>query len=319
MGRQPRIAVVVITYNSSDVVVTCLESIRDGGAEGVELTDVVVVDNASHDDSLARAGAVPGLPLRFVPLDANLGYAAGINAGIASLRACPPEAVMVLNPDCRLRRSALATLAEGLDKPGFGIVAPKLVNLDGTLQPTLRRLPTITGVVAESIIGGRLADRLGVGELVFGEAPHDRAGKATWVTGAALLLSWRLLEAVGPWDEQFLLYSEETEFMLRAADHGWSTWYEPAAVIEHRGGESDFAPDLAALLSVNKAALFRRRRGAVRGLVYRLALVVGLSIRAMVGAPTARSAVAALVVPSRRITSLSQLSGGSGVDSRRPA
>ena len=119
-GPLPRVSVVVVTYNSADVVERCLTSLRDGGADGVELTEVVVVDNASQDDTLARAEAVGGVPVRVVRLGANLGYAAGINAGVDSLAEPHPDAVMVLNPDCRLRRGALATLAHSLERTDVG-------------------------------------------------------------------------------------------------------------------------------------------------------------------------------------------------------
>ena len=211
-----RVAVVVVTYNSADVLPQCLASLRGEGADGVDLTDVVVVDNASDDASTEIAKSFDGLPVSVVQLIENVGYAAGLNAGVATLRSRPPDAVMVLNPDCRLRPGSLVTLAQALQVPGRGIVAPRLVNPDGTLQPTLRRLPTVRGVFAESIVGGRMADRLGLGELIFTDGPHDRQGPAAWVTGAALLMSWSLLERLGPWDESFLLYSEETEYMLRA-------------------------------------------------------------------------------------------------------
>jgi N-acetylglucosaminyl-diphospho-decaprenol L-rhamnosyltransferase len=302
-----RVAVVVITYNSSQDLETCLESIRERGDDGVEITDVVVVDNASSDDSVEIAGAMPGLPMTVVRMAANLGYSAGFNAGVESLRSRPPDAVLLLNPDCRVRAGAIGTLARTAQDPARGIVAPRLVNPDGSLQPTLRRRPTVSGAMVEAIVGGRLADRLGVGELIFGTAAHDRAGRASWVTGAALLMSWNLIETVGPWDETFLLYSEETEFMLRAADQGWATWYEPAAVIEHRGGEYDTRPGLAALLTVNKVNLFRRRHGSARGFAYRTAMLTGLLIRASMGGRSARAGAAALMRPSRRITSLSQL------------
>jgi GT2 family glycosyltransferase len=126
------------------------------------------------------------------------------------------------------------------------------------------------------------------------------------VTGAALLIAWNLLDTVGAWDETFLLYSEETEYILRAADHGWATWYEPAAVIEHKGGESDTRPGLAALLTVNKVRLFRRRHSWFEGHVYTAGVLLGMLFRAA-GQDTARASVASLVFPSRRITSLTQL------------
>src|SRR4051812_26620881 len=165
--NMPRVAVVVVTFNSAGVLLRCLESLRDGGADGVELTDVIVVDNASDDSSTEIAKATDALPVSVVQLSENAGYAAGINAGVTALRGRPPDAVMVVNPDCRLRPGALATLARTLRAPGRGIVAPRLVNLDGTLQPTLRRLPTVLGAAVEAVLGGRIADRLGVGELMF--------------------------------------------------------------------------------------------------------------------------------------------------------
>jgi N-acetylglucosaminyl-diphospho-decaprenol L-rhamnosyltransferase len=303
----PRVAVVVVTYNSADDLPRCLESLSDGGADGVELTDVVVVDNASHDASTEIAKTFDGLPISVVQLIENAGYSAGLNAGVTALRSRPPDAVMVLNPDCRLRRGSLAILARALQVPGRGTVAPLLLNPDGTLQPTLRRRPTILGVFAESILGGRLANRFGLGELVFSEGPHERPGPVPWACGAALLMAWPLLDQVGPWDETFLLYSEETEYLLRAADHGWTTWYEPAAVIEHKGGESGTEPSLAALMTVNRVKLFKQRHGAAGGLAYAAGLVLGMTLRAAAGQRTARASLAALLRPSRRITSLAQL------------
>jgi GT2 family glycosyltransferase len=296
-----------VTYNSADVLPGCLESMRDGGADGVELTDVVVVDNASDDDSAEVAKAFDGLPVSIVQLIENAGYAAGLNAGIASLRKQPPDAVMVLNPDCRLRPDMLATLARAVRLPDRAVVAPRMLNPDGSLQPSLRRLPTVRGALVESVLGGRVADRLGVGELVFDEEPHDRPGPVPWITGAALLIAWPVVDAVGPWDETFLLYSEETEYLLRAGDHGWRTWYEPAAVIEHIGGESGTRPSLAALMTLSRAKLYRQRHGAVRSLAYSAALAVGMALRAAAGQRTARAALAALLLPSRRVTSLAQL------------
>src|SRR3954471_3487062 len=104
-----RIAVVVVTYNSAAVILQCLESLRAAGAEGVELTEVVVVDNASDDATTEIAKSFEGLPVTVVQLIENAGYAAGLNAGVTTLRSRPPDAVMVLNPDCSVRSDALAT------------------------------------------------------------------------------------------------------------------------------------------------------------------------------------------------------------------
>jgi GT2 family glycosyltransferase len=271
----------------------------------VELADVVVADNASKDGSTAIADRAD-LPVKVVQLGRNAGYAAAINAGLAALDLDDVTAVYVLNPDCRLRPGAVAPLLACLDEPGRGIAVPRMVNPDGSLQPSLRRAPTVGRAVAEAVLGER-AGRLGtLGELVTDPRAYAHAGPFVWATGAALLISSRVVREVGAWDESYLLYSEETDFCLRAADLGWSTWYEPASVIEHIGGDSGVNPVLAALLVVNKVRLYRRRHGLVAGAAYYLAVLAGEAVRALTGRRTSRASVTALLRPSRRMTALPQ-------------
>ncbi|WP_049570801.1 glycosyltransferase family 2 protein [Nonomuraea sp. SBT364] len=301
----PRVAVVIVTYNSADVLEGCLASLP-AGAEGVELADVVVADNASKDGSTAIADRAD-LPVKVVQLGRNAGYAAAINAGTAALDLDELDAVYVLNPDCRLRPGSIAPLVACLAEPRTGIVAPYMVNPDGSLQPSLRRMPTVGRAVVEAVIGGDRAGRLGsLGELVTDPRDYARPGAFAWVTGAAMLLSPRMVREVGPWDESFLLYSEETDYCLRAADLGWRTWYEPASVIEHIGGDSGVNPMLAAMLVVNKVRLYRRRHGPLTGTAYFLAVLAGEAVRALAGRAAVRAAVTALLRPSRRTTVLPQ-------------
>ncbi|MEV0309276.1 glycosyltransferase family 2 protein [Nonomuraea fuscirosea] len=301
-----RVAVVIVTYNSADVLQGCLDSLP-AGAAGVELAAVVVADNASKDDSTALAAARADLPVTVVQVGRNAGYAAAINAGIAALDLDRLDGVYVLNPDCRLRSGAIAPLLDCLEQPGRGIVVPYMVNPDGTLQPSLRRMPTVGRAVAEAVVGGALAGRMGTaGELVTDPRDYARPGAFAWATGAALMLAPRMIREVGAWDESFLLYSEETDYCLRAADLGWATWYEPASVIEHIGGASGIDPVLASLLVVNKVRLFRRRHGPVRGTAYYVAVLAGEAVRALAGRRTSRASVVALLRPSRRMTALPQ-------------
>jgi N-acetylglucosaminyl-diphospho-decaprenol L-rhamnosyltransferase len=182
---------------------------------------------------------------------------------------------------------------------------PRLVSTEGSLHHSLRRAPTVRGALAEAVMGGHLADRMGaLGEVITEPGRYDRPGPAVWATGAAMLLSVAAIREIGSWDESFLLYSEETEYALRAADHGWTLWYEPASVVEHIGGEAKVSPMLAALLTVNRVRLFRRRHGRLASLGYYLAILLGESVRAVAGRRTARAAVVALVRPSRRLRTL---------------
>ncbi|MFF5210363.1 glycosyltransferase family 2 protein [Streptosporangium sp. NPDC000396] len=300
----PRIAIVIVTYNSAEVLEGCLRSLGDG-SRGVHLAHVVVADNASKDDSLKITGEVTDLPLQTVQVGRNAGYAAAVNAGVNALDIQDLDAVFVINPDCRLRPGALAPLAAALREPGRGIAVPLLINPDGSLQPSLRRMPTVRRALAEALIGGDLAGRIGtLGELVTDPREYERPGAAVWATGAAMLISTDVIREIGPWDESFLLYSEETEFALRAADRGWTLWYEPASVVEHIGGDSGVNPTLAALLIVNKVRLFRRRRSTMASFAYYLTVVFGEAVRALAGRRTSKASVVALLRPSRRIQKL---------------
>jgi N-acetylglucosaminyl-diphospho-decaprenol L-rhamnosyltransferase len=265
------VAVVIVTFNSGDVLEGCLRSLVE--QTGVDLTAVVVADNASKDNCVAIAEAATDLPVRVVQVGRNAGYAAAINAGTATLELRKLDAVMILNPDCRLRPDTLARLAAALREPGRAVAAPRLLNPDGSLQPSLRRTPTVGRAWVEAIVGGDRAGRLG--ELVFDSAAYEKAGPVAWMTGAAMLVSAAAVRELGPWDESFMLYSEETEYCLRATDRGWTLWYEPDAVVEHIGGDSAVNPVLYSLMMANKVILFRRRRGAPAALAYRAAVLLG--------------------------------------------
>lgn len=302
-----RVAIVIVTYNSAGVLDGCLRSLH---GQGVHLSAVVVADNASKDESVAIAEAATDLPIHVVQLGRNAGYAAAVNAGTAALDIRKIDAVFVMNPDCRLRPGALSLLADALREPGRGVAAPRLINSDGTLQPSLRRAPAVHRALAESILGGTRAGRIGtLGELVTDHRLYERPGPAIWATGAALLISAQTIQDVGPWDESFLLYSEETEFALRAADRGWTLWYEPAALVEHIGGESNTNPNLAALLTVNRVRLFRQRHRLMSSAAYHVAMVAGAAIRAITGRRTSRAALLALILPSRRGTIMRAITG----------
>jgi N-acetylglucosaminyl-diphospho-decaprenol L-rhamnosyltransferase len=302
MTGELRVAAVIVTYNSADVLDDCLRSLSE---QGMPTAAVVVADNASTDKTRDIAEDFAALPVRVVDLGRNAGYAAGINAGIAALDLDCLDAVLVLNADCQVLPGALSVLASALYRSGHGIVVPRLVLPDGSTQRTLRRRPTVGRALVEALLPGHLAGRVGsLGEVITDPQVYERPGVTAWATGAAMLFSVSALREIGPWDESFLLYSEETEYCLRAADKGWRTWYEPAAVFQHIGGESDTNPRLASLMTVNKVVLFRRRHNRLHSAAYFAAITVGECIRAATGRRTSRASTMALLRPSRRVREL---------------
>jgi GT2 family glycosyltransferase/glycosyltransferase involved in cell wall biosynthesis len=283
--------VVIVTHNSASVLPRCLESLVHG-LDGVLGHRIVVVDNASTDETVALAATITP-EATVLEVGHNAGYATAINLAVAKLPATPY--LLVLNPDIRLGRGCVRALIDAMDRPGVGIAAPRLADDDGRIQFSLRREPTVRRAFAEAVLGGRRASRHGtLGEIVGQPHRYDYEQPVAWATGAALLISRECLEEVGPWDESFFLYSEETDFALRARDLGYLTWYTPSARAVHLGGESNTSPTLWARLTTNRVRLFAKRHGRLRTSLFRSAVMLNEGLRATLGSPTHRAALAAL-------------------------
>ncbi len=107
-----------------------------------------------------------------------------------------------------------------------------------------------------------------------------------------MLVSLEVSTAIGPWDETYFLYSEETDFALRAADAGYELRFTPTAEVVHFEGESHDSTALFSLLTRNRVKLYRSRHGAIPSAAFWLGVLVGELLR--VARPTRRAAAAAL-------------------------
>ncbi|MFI5496973.1 glycosyltransferase [Actinoplanes sp. NPDC051859] len=295
--RTPTVAVVVVTYNSAAVLPGLLSSL-DAGLQGLNW-HLTIADNASADDSVAIARRmVPGC--RIAQTGRNAGYAAAFNAGVQA--ADPFDAVLLLNPDVRLSAGAVATMVARLGGDGarrVGIAVPRILDEDGGVALSLRREPTVFRALGEALLGQRAGRFAGLGETVLERAAYFRDGTADWATGAVMLISRECLDSCGPWEERFFLYSEETEFSLRARDHGFLTVLVAGAEVVHIGGESRVSPVLWSLLTVNRVRLFRMRHSRPAAALFWSVVLLREASRAALGHPRSRQAAAALVRPER--------------------
>lgn len=227
MAEAPsRVACVVVTHDALPWVEQCLSSVAG--------TPTVVVDNGSSD---ATVGFVrerfPGVR---VIEEENRGLAAGWNRGIAET---DTEHVLVLNADAWLVEDALARLLETADRdPRAGVVAPRLLNPDGTLQRSVRGFPTLWRLATEYLYLRKLAPRSRALNAFYGAGfDHESEREVEWVMGACMLLRRAAYDEVGPFDERFFLFSEEVDWMRRAASEGgWSVVFTPAASCVHVSG-----------------------------------------------------------------------------------
>jgi len=282
------VAAVVVTYNSEQHVSDLLDSIP--AAMGALAYSVVVVDNGSTDGTLASLVARGDCT---VVRSTNVGYAGGVNRAVAASPSA--DSILILNPDAVLDADSVPRMRRALTRPGVGIVAPRVREQDGSLSPTLRRGPTMWRVGGLNFTGWPIFT-----ERIEEPAAYEREHEVEWAVGAILLVDRECYARLGGMDESFFLYSEETDFSLRAKDSGWATVYTPDAGAMHVGGGSGESATTHTMKQINRIRLYRRRTGTIRASVY-YALTVLMEVRrAVLGHDKSWPTVRALVDPSRR-------------------
>ena len=216
------VGAVVVTYNGMPWIERCLDSLS--------AVDTVVVDHGSRDGTVAfvreRYPAV-----RIVEQE-NLGLAAGWNRGIAETAG---DLVLIVNADAWLVSDALDRLVDVAGRrPRAAWVAPRLIYPDGSLQRSARGFPTVWRLATEYLFLRKLAPRSRVLNAFYcGGFDHRSERTVEWTMGSCMLVRRSALDDVGPFDTDFFLFSEETDWCRRAADRGWETVFTPDAVCVH--------------------------------------------------------------------------------------
>lgn len=284
--------VVVVTYNSAATIAPLLDSLP--AAAGRLRYRAVVVDNASTDATCDVVRARGDARLEPAP---NLGYAAGLNRGVAVLGGSGP--IAMLNPDCVLAPGALEQLVRAQEETGAGIVVPQIRDIDGVLARSIRREPSLLRSIG---LGDSRWPLLS--EVVNDDEAYRHRHPVAWATGAALLVGRECYRAVDGLDESFFMYSEETDLCLRARAAGHLTLFEPAAVAVHVGGASGRNPELYAIQALNRVRLYRRTHGVVATLAF-LGLATGRELARSIGGDLdSRRALEALTRPGARPSAL---------------
>ena len=219
------VSVVVVAYNALPWLEQALESVAGH--------EVVVVDHGSTDESVEvarRHGA------RVIE-QGNLGFGAGNNAG---MRAASGDYTLLLNADAWVVGDAVERLAGFLDEhPEVGMVGPRLLDPDGTLQRSARAFPTIWRLATEYYGIRKLAPGTDLlNPLYLGSFDHATVREVDWLSGACLLVRREAVEAVGPFDESFFMFSEETDWCYRFRAAGWKVVFAPVGDVVHVGGAS---------------------------------------------------------------------------------
>lgn len=232
----PTVSICIANHRTPDLTLALLRSIaaHSGGVE----VEVLLVNN-TPDDAEELAAAVAALPGgRLLQNERPLSFAANQNSLMGQARG---RYFLALNSDTLLTPGALAELVRFADsRAGCGVVGPKLLHPDNSLQPSCRNFPSPLTHFLEASGLWRLLRRSkvigrAVGRYYYLCSPHDAPLAVDWLTGACLLVRSRVFEQTGGFDTvQFAgMYGEDIDWCRRIRSAGWQIWFDPAAVIVH--------------------------------------------------------------------------------------
>jgi GT2 family glycosyltransferase len=237
------LSIIIVNWNGGRLLSRCVETIVN--SRPATSYEIVIVDNASEDDSLARlkssellAPLIANQQLRIFNNSENRGFGAANNQGFA-LTDSP--FVLLLNLDTEVGPGTIETLMRTMQSdPTIGVCGPKILNADGTLQiSAFFNPPRVWHTVLSQLKLYHLLPRRIRGELLLGRHwDHDRQRSVPMLSGAAMLARREMIDQVGGFDERFHMYSEDTEWCWRITRANWKLVFVPEAVVLHHGAES---------------------------------------------------------------------------------
>ena len=227
------VAVLIVNYKTYDELEAALASVTLALGPGDEL---VVFDQSSDEAAVARLAARHPR-VRWIAERANLGFAAGVNRAAAVTTA---PYLLLLNPDTRVEPDLLRTLSDYLDgHPAVGIVGPRVVNADGSVQASARRFPSVLTAVAgrSTWLSRRFPNNWLTRQNLLARSA-TAATSVDWVAGSCLATRRDVFNRLGGLDEGFFMYREDADYARRASALGASCVFLPTVTVWHTSGRS---------------------------------------------------------------------------------
>ena len=309
--ERPDVTVVVVNYNTAHLLDRMFEALETGRG-GLRL-QVIVIDNASRDRSVELLHAkYPDAEL--IENKVNVGFGRANNQALPRARG---RYLVLLNTDAFVFPDTLEKTVAFMDAhPDCGVLGVKLVNPDGSLQPSCRYFPTPWNVFVASYKGDWLAWWLFLNTRLVDDMSWDHASvrECDWVPGAYYMVRREVIERVGLFDPRYFLYFEEVDHCRRVRQAGWSVIYYPRTQVLHIGGESaesegplTVGRQISALQIESKLLYFRKYHGVMGVLVAVSLTTLGDAMSAWNGLVRRRDSTRAVTAARHAWTELALL------------
>ncbi len=266
-----KITVAVINHNTKKHLKECLLSILNQEIK----TEVVVVDNASTDGS-QKMVSEEFSSIQLIQNKRNLGFSRAVNQVMSKNNR---GYIFILNSDTKLKKNCLTILLKFMEKEKrAGVVGPKILNEDGSLQFSRRHFPSLVDATFHAFLGNVFPNNLFSRRYKMAGANQEKTQKVDWLSGAAMFIRLNAAHEIGLFDEGYFMFVEDMDFCFRLWQKKWQVYYHPQAEIIHYVGGSASQKPIFNIIEHQKS-IWRFYVKNKKGLFNRLLLpVVGIGL-----------------------------------------
>jgi hypothetical protein len=252
------LSIVIVSYNSKNHLTQCLESIYT--QEHNLNYEVIVVDNASTDASVSLVKErFPQVQL--ISNKVNLGFAKANNIGVEAVKG---EYILFLNPDTVIQKNALKKMVNFMkENIDAGVVGPKLLNSDGSIQFSCRRFYNFRTILFRRTLLGKVFPNSQLLKYhLMADWNHNEVKEVDWVLAACLMTRRGILEKIGYFDEKYKMYFEDVDLCKRVKETGYKVYYyHDAVVVHHHQRESAQRFSIKTIWHIQSAIRFFNKYG----------------------------------------------------------
>jgi N-acetylglucosaminyl-diphospho-decaprenol L-rhamnosyltransferase len=268
------VTVVMVSYNTRELTVQAITTLIQNCSLPFE---IIVVDNASTDETVETVqNTFPDVKL--IKNQQNVGFGMANNQGF---ELATNDLVLLLNTDAFIRQGCVEKLVDTIhSEPKIGVVGPRILNEDGTLQPSVHPFPGPLRAVLEYWWLERLFPS---GTLLgsYRNWTYSIQSDVPWLIGACMLVRKSVIDETAGFSKEFFMYAEETDWQKRISDSGWRIVFTPKAECIHRGGASGGITDLRVRSEFFRSQdiYLQKHSGTLGFVLFRIILIGSLLVR----------------------------------------
>ena len=229
------LSIIITSYRNPQLLKLCIDSIKKNISLESSEFEMIVADSATENDTETMMREDYPL-VKFIPAKENIGFVGTVENGY---RASSGKYILILNGDILIKKNSVETLLEYIQRnPQVGLVGPKLLNFNETLQPSCFKFYSFfTILYRRTLLGKMKFARKHLDDFMMKDFDHNKPKEADWIMGSAIISSREKIEKVGLMDKQYKLYFEDVDWCRRFWEKEYKVVYYPNSEMYHYHGK----------------------------------------------------------------------------------